>query len=146
MAMNIRLAGMLLIIIPSCHNEPGRNLQIVSNGAVNRYEKLLTHRRPQPEIINRVEDRLAREPCVGSLDRWERLYSFGQSGGEVDESVINFAYREAGRFGFVSGRRITSPDEWVNLDDRPYLIMNGYFVIGTNRLVIRACGPNTLER
>jgi hypothetical protein len=146
MAMNIRLAAALLIITTSCHNEPGNNLQIESNSAVNRYEKLLTHRRPQPEIINQVENRLSREPCVGSLDRWERLYSFGQSGGEVDESVINFAYREAGRFGFVSGRRITSPDEWVNLDDRPYLIMTGYFVIGENRLVIRACGPNTVER
>jgi hypothetical protein len=75
---------------------------------------------PSTAKINRLERRLARHPCVGSLDRWERNYThksepflldylgrIGEDGWQLarwyDYRTIDFDLREPG---------ITAPSDW----------------------------------
>jgi hypothetical protein len=102
-------------------------------------------KRPAADLVDRVEARLARHPCIRGLARWQRLYSFARVMGDprsVDEHRIAFQFREAGFNGFRSERRTTAPEVWVQIDDRPYNLVSGYFDLRSGELSIDFCGAN----
>lgn len=74
--------------------------------------------RPPQTIVDRVEAMLEEEPCVGNLNRWSRLYSYNYRPPTTDTGIVDFHLDEAGSYGVKPGRQITSPDSWVNIDDR----------------------------
>lgn len=144
----IRLAAAALLIqtLSSCGEQsvqPGNLPEGVTPEMTERYERVIGRRKPPASLIEAVEAKVAHDPCVGDLNKWERLYSFGlDDEREVDESKVWFAFREAGVFGFRAGRRVTAPGEWVNIDNRDYNLIFGTFDRTTGKLVIDACGPN----
>jgi hypothetical protein len=107
-------------------------------------EKFARHRHPPKVILDHIDAALSQNACVGNLAKWDRLYSFNHKRGdpEVDESVIHFQFREAGRYDFKAGRRTTMPLEWLNLDDRQYDLVSGHLDVPSRNLVIEYCGPN----
>jgi len=112
-------------------------------------ERYMAHRRPDHALTDRVEARLASHSCVGDLNRWQRLFSFStrqDAPREIDESKVAFSFRQAGVEGFRSERRITAPEVWVQIDDRNYDFIVGYFDLATSELTIDHCGPNTATR
>ena len=104
--------------------------------------QLMVAARPSASLVDRVESRLASHPCVGDLRRWQRLYSFAvtrPSFTASDQSRVAFVFRQAGVYGFVSGRRITAPEICVQIDDRNYNMVSGYYDLRSERLVIEFC-------
>jgi hypothetical protein len=111
-------------------------------------ERYTAHRRPPNSLIDTVEARLASNPCVGALDRWQRLYSFANRRGGTrgsDESRVAFSYRQAGVYGFHAERRVTAPEVWQQVDDRRYDFIIGSFNIDTGKITIDYCGPNVRQ-
>ena len=112
--------------------------------AIRTYEGLHTRRLPNPAIVDRIEQKLSTQPCVGSLDRWFRRYAYGldhQRGG-VDGNTISFSLHEAGAYEFRAGREIVRPLEFATIDDRPYRYAWGTYNVARDTLVIETCGPN----
>ncbi len=101
--------------------------------------------KPAMQDILLIERSVAKLPCVGPLDRWERLYAFGGPLRALRENEIEFTYREAGKYSFKAGRRVMRVADWYNLDDRPYRMVTGRLDRTTRRLTIDYCGPNTAE-
>jgi hypothetical protein len=103
--------------------------------------------RPTNAMVDPIEARLAKVPCIGDVGRWQRLFSFASRprSPRVDTGRIDFEFREAGRYDFRAGRRITWPDSWINLDDRSYRYATGWFDRTTGRLRVEYCGPNIDE-
>lgn len=99
--------------------------------------------RPAPQLVDRIESLLAKEPCVGSLDRWSRFYAYDYLPERtVDAGIVDFHLEEAGKMGIKPGVHITVPDSWVNLDDRPIKMAEGDFDIAENRIRFGSCGEN----
>ena len=108
-----------------------------------RYGRIMNHGKPSVGLVDALEAQIARDRCVGSLSRWERLYSFGLNDKrEVDETKILFHYRQAGVYNFRAGRKVMAPLEWVNLDDGDYELVDGSYDSISGKLVIDFCGPN----
>lgn len=103
------------------------------------------YRKPDVELINKVEKLLNGEPCVGSTDQWRRIYANGvdtQFGG-VDPTKVRFRLVEAGKHGIVAGREIVSAKEFVVIDDRDLQVIFGSFDRNTQSINIEYCGPNS---
>jgi hypothetical protein len=148
----IRLAVVVLLIhlLGSCGEQSAQQNTLpgdMTPEMVERYKRITGHRRPPASLIKAVEAQIARDPCVGDLGRWERLYSFGlDDRREVDETKVLFGYRQAGVYGFQTGKRATAPAEWVMPDDRHYDLVSGSFDRTSGKLIIEACGPNLPAR
>lgn len=140
------IAALLTQTVGSC-GEPSSSRNDLPDGITpemaERYERIANHRKPSGGLVDAVEVQVARDRCVGDLNRWERLYSFGLNDiREVDETKILFHYRQAGVYGFQAGRKVTTPAAWVNLDDRDYALVSGSFDRPSGKLVIDFCGQN----
>src|SRR6218665_3438015 len=101
--------------------------------------------RPSASVVERLESRLAGHPCVGDLRRWQRVYSFASVRDNLtlgDQSRLAFIFRQAGVQGFVTGRRITAPEIWVQIDDRRYNFVRGYYDLNRGSLTVDYCGSN----
>lgn len=148
----VRLAVTVLLLpaLAYCGEQPVSRNKLpegVTAEMVDHYRRVRAHRKPPAGLIDAVEAQVANERCVGNLSRWERLYSFGlDDKREVDETKILFGYRQAGVYGFQSGKRATSPAAWVMLDDRDYDLVSGSFDRTSGHLVIESCGPNLPRR
>ena len=85
-------------------------------------------------------------PCPGSLDRWERHYTYKWSAklGEYDHSRIDIDLRQAGYEEFKGGRHIHQelPAFKGNIDDRIYDIALGEYDIAADKVTMYSCGPN----
>ena len=150
----MRAASLLLglLLTTGCQSEPSAFCASLPNLLGENYaaekgeqcEKFARHRHPPKLILDRMDAALSQNACVGNLAKWERLYSFNHNRGEpeVDESIIQFQFREAGRYDFKAGRRTTMPLEWLNLDDRQYDLVSGHLDVPARNLVIDHCGPN----
>ncbi|HRO33120.1 MAG TPA: hypothetical protein PLQ03_06870 [Brevundimonas sp.] len=109
---------------------------------------------PDPVLLDRIEQQLAQDQCVGSLDKWQRSYAWrlnwwgsrGLVGSKwlgADKSVVMFDLKQAGVFGFKAGRRVRSPDQRLfEYDSRDYLFAHGRHDVRTGEVVIEYCGPN----
>lgn len=100
---------------------------------------------PTTESINRIEEVLARDNCILTMQRWNRQYYFRVNAytRELDRSKVDFVYRQAGRFGLKATREITTFEQaMVEIDDRDYLMAYGYYDISSDRVSLTRCGEN----
>jgi hypothetical protein len=147
----IRLAVAVLLIhsLGSCGQQsvPRDTLPDgITPEMVERYKRIVGHRKPPANLIDAVEAQVARDPCVRNLDKWERLYSFGlDDRREVDESKVSFKYGRAGVYGIQAGKRVTAPEVWIMPDDRDYELVFGSYDRTSGKLSIEYCGPNFPE-
>ena len=106
-------------------------------------ECISTHPLPSAHIIDKLEAHLAKQPCVGRLDKWERTYFHGLTGdrSKVDGNKVEFSLREAGRYDFKAGHHVVRPDDdraiWFP-DDRPYQYASGIYDVATRQLKLRS--------
>jgi hypothetical protein len=100
--------------------------------------------RPSEQVVSRIETLLTQDPCVGPLDRWERIYAYNENiqSKTLYPGIIDFHLNEAGGFGVRPGRHITEPNSWVNVDDRPIRMVSGDYQVSTGKLSIGFCGNN----
>jgi hypothetical protein len=101
--------------------------------------------RPDSAMIDKLERKLSPNPCIGSLARWSRSYSFERDpeSRRVVRRIVTFLYEEAGKFEFKAGRHIFAPGEVpINLDDRQYMIAFGTYDLQSDKIEVGACGPN----
>jgi len=103
-----------------------------------------TQPRPTQQIIDRIEGVLSREPCIGSLARWSRKYSYDydSKAQALYPDIIRFELDEAGKFGVQPGRRAAEPSVLVGIDDRPIKMASGDYDLKDGRLHIFYCGNN----
>ena len=71
--------------------------------------------------MQKIEARLAREPCVGSLAHWSRHYRYNSHGNHLDKQLIWIDFVLAGYNGEMAGVSIYPPlpTGVIELDDRP---------------------------
>jgi hypothetical protein len=111
-------------------------------------------RRPDARVVDEIEAKLSRVPCVGSIARWERHYDFTakQNGLALFATFflsdrwfnyrsVGIDYRQAGFEEFRSGRFIGQPVRPA-ADDRQYNLVFGHYDIPTHTAYLWACGPN----
>lgn len=60
----------------------------------------------------------------------------------LDSAVIEFRLREAGKFGFKSGRQFVDAPLTSGPDDRNYKVAFGTYDFLRRKLRIESCGPN----
>ena len=99
--------------------------------------------RPSNNLVDRAEELLAKEPCVGQLDRWSRFYAFNYDFPDkaLYTEIVDFRLEEVGS-GVSPGRHVTEPNSWVNIDDRPIRMAGGDYDIAQDRIRIAYCGNN----
>ena len=132
-------AIMLLFSVCACQDDPALPIQFAD--------------KPPLATVRMLEARLAREPCVGALDRWSRRYHYWVTDDlRLDKQAIVIHLAEAGHDGRPAGvsiepvyRRTT-----FDVDDRQF--RSAFGIYDDRRHVIRywVCGlnqgPNRLPR
>jgi hypothetical protein len=104
---------------------------------------------PATEDIAELERALARHPCVGDLDGWERNYRFSKRSGLLtpyslnpDFNVIEFHLRRAGTVTIEPGRTVmrwTEGQDWP--DTGTTQSVDGRFTVDGSTLEISRCRP-----
>lgn len=85
-----------------------------------------------------IENEVQKIPCIGQIMHWERKYSFSRK----DHNIIDFVYKEAGKYEFRSRREILEVASGFQIDDRPYRTVYGSYDIKKSSLMIDYCGLN----
>jgi hypothetical protein len=111
-------------------------------------------RSPDTRLVDAVESKLRKVPCVGSLDRWERHFTYsskwsflayvlslGTSDRWFDYSKLRVRFYQAGFEEFRTGR-IIGQEKPPAADDREFNLVFGDYDIPSHTLTIWACGPN----
>lgn len=98
---------------------------------------------PSDAVVERIEAKLARDPCVGSIDRWHREYAFTQAVNQpLDPNEIAIWLTDTRLGGGALGRVIRKTVEEWPVDDRPIKVVSGIYNIQQDLLTIEHCGPN----
>ncbi len=148
-AYSWRLASVIALLLMSCSESPDQpeDPQLERRIQLDRRLKasIQTHPLPPVRLVARIERGLQNDPCIGSMARWYRRYSYGldHERGVVDPNIVWFTFHQAGAYQFRAGRSIQEPREDDSLDDRPYLVASGTYDVAADRLAVEMCGPNT---
>lgn len=104
---------------------------------------------PDEADIARLEAKLARHPCIGDLNAWERNYRYSRTTGlftpyslHPDLDVIEFHYRRAGTITIEAGRNVMLPGQdgdWP--DSATVKSVEGTFKIEGGGLGVERCEP-----
>lgn len=105
---------------------------------------------PANSDVDRIEQLLAKQRCVGDLSRWERRYQFLQdvsvrsaSRGRVDPRIIAFRLRRGGATYPIEPVRVRLPvsEGFIGeIDDRPGYWSDGQFDTASGKLAFDGCG------
>lgn len=107
-----------------------------------------TYPLPSTKEVAAAEQVLALQPCIGGLDKWYRRYArkIDWRQGHVDRDLLWFRFREAGLYGYRSGRKIGRLADLVDPDDRQFRYASGTYNLRTQQVTFVACGSNWPER
>ncbi len=99
------------------------------------------------KLMDMIEAKISASPCIGSLAKWEREYSYKawmENGRiyHVDTMTIVFHFAEAGRFEFRPGRHFIIDPPLPMIDDRSYKVAYGEFDLETQQVTNATCGLN----
>lgn len=120
-------AGLLLLSICACHDAPALPVAFAD--------------KPPLATVRMLEARLAREPCVGALDRWTRRYSYRAPGLRLSKHEIVIDLTEAGYDG-PAGVSIEPVYAIFKFDDRPIQTAGGIYDDRLNVIRYWSCGSN----
>lgn len=99
-----------------------------------------------PALMDKMERAISAQPCIGSMDKWHRRYSYkAWMEGAVyhrDTMTIAFVLAEAGRFEFLRGRQFVVSPKPPMIDDRSYKVAYGQYDLETGRVTLTGCGLN----
>lgn len=100
--------------------------------------------RPAQQVVSQIEVLLAKEPCIGALNRWSRIYAYDEDmpNKTLYPGIVAFHLEAAGAFGVEPGLHVTEPNSWVRNDDTPIKMAWGDYEISTGKLTIEFCGNN----
>jgi hypothetical protein len=136
----------LAILLTACGSEDltaNRSTVEVNEELVNMDAALAwaaAQPRPPAHIVDRIENLLASQPCIGRLDRWLRTYAF-----DDDRQIIAFHLEEAAPTGVRPGRQVTYPYSWDNLGEGPVGVV-GDFDLADGQLRFASCGEATSDQ
>lgn len=105
-------------------------------------ERIQEYPAPSLAAVEPLERALKEIECIGNLDRWKRRYAFSLPSRIVDETIIDFQLKEAGRAGIQPGIEQTFPGAFIGNDDTPTKIASGHFDRRTGRVTLEMCGEN----
>jgi hypothetical protein len=104
---------------------------------------------PADSDVDRIEQLLAKQRCVGDLSRWERRYQFLQdvnvwsaSRGKVYPKIIAFKLRQGDPRNPIDPVRLRLPvtDGFIGeIDDRPGYSARGKFDTASGKLAFYGC-------
>ena len=99
--------------------------------------------RPSKQLVRHIETLLAKEPCVGRLDRWARYYAYNYDVPEhvLYPEIVDFHLEEIGT-NAQPAIHITEPNSWVNIDDRPIRMATGSYDVRRDKIGFAWCGNN----
>lgn len=109
---------------------------------------------PSPALADKIDALLVRNPCVGSLDHWDREYFWGLNWWSAhrvwgsrwlgsDRSIVRVQFKQAGVFGVGPGRRLTPvEDVQFEYDDRDYRVVFATYDVAAEILATEYCGLN----
>jgi hypothetical protein len=101
--------------------------------------------RPALRDVLEAEQVVARFPCIGSIGRWQRVFSYSRNPQtfRLDTSLIHFDFRAVGHRGRPAGRRIsTLADVQTGTDDAQFATAYGVYSIRTHEATLTYCGRN----
>lgn len=102
---------------------------------------------PSESDIERLETRLAKHPCVGNLDAWERNYRYKRNASvfwadNTDFAMIEFHFRRAGTITLRPGRRIMGPHDSLDWPDSSAIrSVSGVFNTKSGTTGVKKCRP-----
>ena len=73
----------------------------------------VTPEKPPLLLVEKLDARLAKEPCVGSLSHWSRHYRYNNRGNRLDKQLLWIDFVVAGYQGKSAGISIDPPRKWV---------------------------------
>jgi hypothetical protein len=98
--------------------------------------------KPDEALVNRVEDRLAQDPCLRNIQSLRRTYQYARRGDVIDTNRIDVDVQEAGHRGLPAGRFIIAPEKGGIIDDSQFFGAEAIYKVNTDELDIWACGMN----
>ena len=100
--------------------------------------------RPSQAMVERIENLVAQEPCVGTLNRWSRHYSYlyDPVREELHPRIIVLHLEEAGKFGIRAGLQISAPEIVFRNHDLEVRMARGDFDRLDGRIRFSFCGNN----
>jgi hypothetical protein len=102
---------------------------------------------PSAADIARLEAKLAKHPCIGDLQQWERNYRFSRKPAFLfphsinpDLDVIELHLRRVGTVSILPTRNVMVPapaGDWP--DSRPIQSIDGRFTLSSGALALKRC-------
>jgi hypothetical protein len=112
-------------------------------------------RTPDARVVDDIEGKLSKVPCIGPMSRWERHYSFSSGPSDLtsiltfggwrrwfDYNSIGISYRQAGFEEFRPRRVLYRGSEPMVIDDRQYDLVFGHYDVPSHTAYIWTCGLN----
>lgn len=101
--------------------------------------------KPPVATVRMLEERLAAEPCIGSLNRWSRHYRYWAPKARLDRHSIIIDFKQAGYHGRPAGMLIEPIYRERTLDLDHSEFQTAFGIYDDRRRVIRfwSCGSNT---
>lgn len=90
--------------------------------------------KPSERLVQRIETRLAADPCIKSIGELRRTYSYARRGWKIDPNKIDVAVEPAGYDGLPAGKFITDPPKSVRIDHRERLSASATYVLSIDAL------------
>jgi len=99
---------------------------------------------PTRSDIDAADQVLARQPCIGKLNKWHRRYAgrIDWQNGRVDRDVLWFSFRQAGLYGYEAGRKVGRLADIAEIDDRQFRLASGTYNLRTRQVSFDSCGTN----
>lgn len=135
----MKMAIYLAFAATACSSQPANN---ASESLEEFSERLRNHPAPSVSAVAALEQGLAKIECVGPLDQWQRQYAFSVRTTTVDETVIDFELKQAGRAGITSSLIRTHPGAFLGNDDTPTKMAAGQYDTRSGKITLDFCGEN----
>lgn len=98
--------------------------------------------KPDEAVVNRVEQKLAQDPCLRKILSLRRTYQYARRGETIDTNRINVDVQEAGHRGLPAGRFIIASETDSMIDDSQFFAAHAIYKVNTDQMDIWACGMN----
>ncbi|GGE83163.1 hypothetical protein [Sphingomonas prati] len=96
--------------------------------------------KPDEQVVDRIEARLAADPCLANLKQLRRVYSYAVRSAKIDPNKIAVVISLSQPDGPPAGRIITGPPTSSILDGRDQFGASATYVVDKDALDLWHCG------